>query len=196
MLRRPLTPEEEARKRRYHAEWCSKNKDRVSGYTRAGREKNPEVYRERELRYILENPEKVKETKANYRKRNRDKINEYEAMRRERERDQINARAREWRQNNKPKVRHWYKMRELSERRATPPWLTIEHRREILAVYELAERLTRETGVTHHVDHIFPIKGKNCSGLHVPWNLRAIPAKENLRKSNKVLEQPTLRIGA
>jgi 5-methylcytosine-specific restriction endonuclease McrA len=66
------------------------------------------------------------------------------------------------------------------------PGLGKEGRDKILEVYREAERLSVVTGVRHHVDHIFPLKGKNFSGLHVPWNLRAIPAKENLKKSNSI----------
>lgn len=71
--------------------------------------------------------------------------------------------------------------------RATPAWAD---RKAIRDVYVEAMRLTKTTGVLHEVDHIVPLRGTGVSGLHVHWNLRAIPHFENRAKSNKVLAMP------
>jgi hypothetical protein len=68
---------------------------------------------------------------------------------------------------------------------ATPPWLTKQHRKQIAQIYKEARRLTKMTGIPYHVDHIVPLTNPLVCGLHVPWNLRAIPANDNLQKSNK-----------
>lgn len=69
--------------------------------------------------------------------------------------------------------------RQATKLRATPPWAD---RDAIAAVYTEARRLGFETGIPHHVDHIIPLRGKGVCGLHVPWNLRAIPARDNYLK--------------
>ena len=61
------------------------------------------------------------------------------------------------------------------------PWVD---RVEIEEIYRECTRISEETGVLHHVDHIVPILHPIVCGLHVPWNLQIIPASENIGKSN------------
>lgn len=57
---------------------------------------------------------------------------------------------------------------------ATPPWADKEAIRKI---YENCPE-------GYEVDHIVPVKGKNVTGLHLPWNLQYLPRSENRRKRN------------
>lgn len=72
--------------------------------------------------------------------------------------------------------------RKAAKKQRTPPWSDLDAMREI---YAEAHRLTQETGVMHHVDHIVPLQGKTVSGLHVPNNLQILTASENSRKGNR-----------
>lgn len=72
--------------------------------------------------------------------------------------------------------------RQARIKKATPSWADKE---SIKQFYVEAQRLTKETGVLHEVDHIIPIQGKKVSGLHVPENLQILTAEENQRKNAK-----------
>jgi len=87
-----------------------------------------------------------------------------------------------WCAANRDLVRSHKANRRARKKQAMPLWLTPDHISQINAVYAEAQRLSIETGVTYHVDHIVPLNGRVVCGLHVPWNLRAIPAVENLRR--------------
>jgi hypothetical protein len=64
---------------------------------------------------------------------------------------------------------------------ASPKW---RDREAIKAIYAEAKQKTKETGIEHHVDHIYPIQGGMACGLHVHWNLQVMPAAENCSKNN------------
>ena len=66
-----------------------------------------------------------------------------------------------------------------------PNWLNSNQKQNINKKYKKCKDLVKQTGKPHHVDHIVPLHGEIVCGLHVPWNLRVIPEKENLRKTNK-----------
>lgn len=65
---------------------------------------------------------------------------------------------------------------------ACPGWADMD---KIQQVYIERDRVTKETGIPHHVDHIVPICGDRVCGLHNEFNVRVITKTENLKKSNK-----------
>jgi hypothetical protein len=69
---------------------------------------------------------------------------------------------------------------------ALPTWLAEADLDAMLEFYEEAREKSTLTGQQHHVDHIEPLCGSDRSGLHVPWNLRVITAKENYQKGASV----------
>jgi hypothetical protein len=69
--------------------------------------------------------------------------------------------------------------RDAMRRGAFPRDLTPRERKEIGEIYAEARRLTKQTGIEHHVDHIKPLAS---GGEHHPSNLRVITAEENLKK--------------
>jgi hypothetical protein len=72
--------------------------------------------------------------------------------------------------------------RRADERLRSPAWAD---QTAIAAVYLEAKRLEVETGVPHHVDHIYPLCGRLVSGLHVAGNLQVLTALANMKKHNK-----------
>lgn len=87
-----------------------------------------------------------------------------------------------WRLNNKGHTNFLTRTRQAHVRRATPDWANVCAIKEM---YVLAAKLTLESGVEHHVDHIIPLRGSQVCGLHTPDNLQVITKEHNLLKGNK-----------
>jgi hypothetical protein len=134
-----------------------------------------------------------------WRSKNPQKVKEHNDTQYARHTDQLTARSRKFRLENlelaRQKGREYQKKnlhiyakngakRKAAKLQRTPSWLTEIDYERIGNEYKLACILTKVTGSAWHVDHIIPLQGKMVSGLHVPSNLRVLPAKDNISKSN------------
>jgi hypothetical protein len=154
-----------------HQQWVDENKEKVQAYNKQWFEKNHDTSKNRNKDWYSkdENLALKKEKMRVY----------YEAKK-----STIKEKVKTHRQNNPHIERANSAKKRATKLHRTPCWLTRNDALQIKTLYELASKKTIETGIAWHVDHIIPLRGKKVSGLHVPQNLRVIPASENLRKSN------------
>ena len=90
-----------------------------------------------------------------------------------------------WKENNAGKVRADTVKRRTAKINRTPAWLDIVQNAEIEFTYIYCAAL-RSVGMDYHVDHVVPLQGNIASGLHTPWNLQVIHARENESKGNRI----------
>ena len=89
-----------------------------------------------------------------------------------------------WRKNNPDKLKRQLAIRRAVNKIHQPLWLSEWDLFVMEEIYDLCRLKSKHLGQKYHVDHIVPLQGKNVSGLNVPWNLRIIPAIDNMRKNN------------
>ena len=92
------------------------------------------------------------------------------------------AKASLWKKQNPERVAINVAMRQRRIVHANSVWANNE---TIKMMYLEAQRLTIETGVRHHVDHIVPLNSSVVCGLHNEFNLMVTTALDNLKKGNR-----------
>lgn len=160
--------EEEKRelKRAAHKLDYEKNKDRYKANAERWRTENAERDRQNKIAYLSRADVKIL---ARLRTKGWVQTNP------ERKR----AMDEEFKAKNPALVRSYKAKRRAVVLQACPTWLTEDHHAQIKAFYDASDAMTKATGVRHEVDHIVPLQGRTVCGLHVPWNLRVIPARTN-----------------
>ena len=128
-----------------------------------------------------DNPEKVKINRDAYVLKNKVAYLAYHKEWRLRNANRIKGQSAEWSRNNLDKKKAATARRRASKLSATPSWANLKG---ISRFYELAHRLTVETGIQANVDHIVPLKSKFVCGLHCEANLSIMTAKHNKQKGN------------
>lgn len=145
-----------------------------------------ELEAERNRIYREANAEKVKAAQAVYYRANKEKrigaLKAWGAANAER----LAESKQRWYEENQALRNAYSAAWRKAARDQTPPWADWEKTK---AIYEEAIRISEETGIPQHVDHFYPLRGETVSGLHVHTNLRIIPALDNMRKRNKLLEE-------
>lgn len=166
------------------AEYNRKNKVKAREKNQRYYKSNKEKLKQQAKSYYHDNKEKVLEKVHIYYWNNQEKIIEYKKEYRLLNADQL----KEYRQSIKDRIAARTAKRRARKLQRTPKWLTQKDFVLIESFYEEARRLTTETGIMHHVDHIVPLKGDMVSGLHCPDNLQVLTYLDNIRKSNKLIK--------
>lgn len=157
--------------------WVDKNPN----YGREYYERTAEKQRETALKYYRENREAQRENNKRWQLENMDRVLEKNRRWASKNKEKLNAKSRKWQKENPDKVNEACARRRAIKKNAMPSWA---NKQKIEMIYKECARISVETGVVHHVDHIYPLKSAYMCGLHVETNLQIITAEENLKKGN------------
>lgn len=134
-------------------------------------ERDPEAFKKAGSKHYSKNKSKFSEKHKSWARQNPEKTRQYSAA---------------WRKKNTAVIAMHANKRRAVKLGATPSWLTADQIEHMKDLHEAARQFRIYTGIPYEVDHIVPLQGENVCGLHVPWNMQIIEARQNRSKKNKV----------
>lgn len=178
------------------------NKEKLAEQAKESYKKNSEREKARSKKWNEENKERKAEVGRIYREANKERIAIQRKQYRDEHKEESATRGKKWREDNKEhceakyrenyeKNQHIYVAnavkRKAVKKQRTPKWLTKQDHKDNQFVFWVARQAIDFTNDEHkyEVDHEIPLQGELVSGLHVPGNLRIMPADENRSKGNK-----------
>lgn len=168
--------------------WVQNNPEKIKKINQRYRENG--LHKEKRLECIKKwkkaNLERVKEKNKEWNKKNAERRKKTLQKWKEKNKEHVRETHRHWAQKNIKRVREKSAINAAKRRmihiQATPSWANSE---AIKVIYKECAKITSETGIKHHVDHIFPLRSRYMCGLHVETNLQILTAEENIKKNNR-----------
>lgn len=166
-------------------EHYQENREAISISKKAYYQENSEAILASQKEYYQKNREALLISHEAYRKANSEAKRIYSKTYYQKHKAAKQLYNKAYGKKNPHNVRARQAKRRTMKRNAYPSWLSDEHQKQIAFKYKIAAKMTAMTGVTYEVDHIIPLSAGSACGLHVPWNLRVITAKENRSRPKK-----------
>jgi len=148
-----------------------------------GTRRCPECRVENIRQWRLKNRERHQETTRKWRAENYERYLELNRKSRSKYRECHRERCRQWEIYNPDKRNALTAKRRAAKKQAIVAWADSS---AIKLVYAACTKLTKTTGIKHHVDHIYPLTSDWVCGLHVENNLQILTEAENITKGNRV----------
>lgn len=157
--------------------WRQQNRENRREASRQRYHANKDRHSAKVAEWVAENPEKVRAAKKKYYENNKEKV-----------RTAARNNAKKHPEERRRRVAQY----RAQKANATPKWLNPDDLAALAECYRTASDFAYLFGENVHVDHILPIKSPSVCGLHVPWNLRVVPASVNWSKNNRWSQKDAL----
>lgn len=163
--------------------WYSENAERAKANVSAYQKANPAKVKVWNDKWFKDNKEKRMDSIRKYCKQYPERRAKSRAGWNNKNKERIARVCAAWAKANREKCSAYWAAYKASKLRAIPGWADVKAIKEI---YAEATRLTKQTGILHHVDHCVPLKSAIVQGLHCEANLQILTASKNTVKSNKI----------